>query len=54
MADISKTDLRTAIKYLEDAAKIYDTLAGLSIQKYVSRSHMIKTLVTKLKPKLPQ
>ena len=53
MAEISNTDLRTAIKYLEDATKLYDALALLPLQKCNCRSHMIKQLVTKLKNKLP-
>lgn len=49
---ISETDLRTAIKYLEDAAKLYDALAALPMQKASCRSHMIKQLTQKLKSKL--
>ena len=52
MADVSNTDLRTAIKYLEDACKLYDTLALLPMQKCACRSHMIKQLCIKLKTKL--
>lgn len=51
-AMISETDLRTAIKYLEDAAKLYDALAALPMQKASCRSHMIKQLTQKLKSKL--
>lgn len=50
--EISKTDITTAIKYLEDAAKLYDALAALPIQKATCRSHMIKQLTLKLKNKL--
>lgn len=32
MAEVSNTDLRTAIKYLEDATKLYDALALLPMQ----------------------
>lgn len=53
MAEVSNTDLRTAIKYLEDATKLYDALAPLPMQKCSCRSYMIKQLVTKLKNKLP-
>ena len=53
MAEVSNTDLRTAIKYLEHATKLYDALALLPMQKCNCRSHMIKQLVTKLKNKLP-
>lgn len=51
-AMISETDLRTAIKYLEDAAKLYDALAALPMQKASCRSHMIIQLTQKLKSKL--
>lgn len=50
--EISKTDLTSAIKYLEDAAKLYDALAALPMQKASCRSHMIKQLTKKLKTKL--
>lgn len=50
--EVSKTDINTVIKYLEDAAKLYDTLAGLPMQKASCRSHMIKQLTQKLKIKL--
>lgn len=50
--EISKTDITTAIKYLEDAAKLYDALATLPMQKASCRSHMIKQLTQKLKNKL--
>ncbi len=50
--EISKTDITTAIKYLEDAAKLYDALAALPMQKASCRSHMIKQLTQKLKNKL--
>ena len=50
--EVSKTDLNTAIKYLEDAAKLYDALAALPMQKASCRSHMIKQLTQKLKNKL--
>lgn len=46
--EVSKTD----IKYLEDAAKLYDALAALPMQKASCRSHMIKQITQKLKPKL--
>lgn len=50
--EVSKTDLNTAIKYLEDAAKLYDALAVMPMQKASCRSHMIKQLIQKLKNKL--
>lgn len=50
--EVSKTDINTAIKYLEDAAKLYDALAALPMQKALCRSHMIRQLTQKLKSKL--
>ena len=50
--EISKTDITTAIKYLEDAAKLYDALAALPMQKATCRSHMIRQITQKLKTKL--
>ena len=54
MADIHicKSDLQNTIAYLEDAAKLYDALAALPMQKCNSRSHMIKQLTNKLKLKI--
>jgi hypothetical protein len=49
---LSKTDLQKIIQYLDDAAKLYDALASLPMQKCNCRSHMIKTLNVKLKNKL--
>ena len=50
--EVSKTDINTAIKYLEDAAKLYDALAALPMQKATCRSHMIRQLTQTLKIKL--
>ncbi len=50
--EVSKTDINTVIKYLEDAAKLYDALAALPMQKASCRSHMIKQITQKLKTKL--
>lgn len=50
--EVPKTDLQTFIKYLEDAAKLYDALALLPMQKCTCRSHMIKKLTNKYKQKL--
>lgn len=50
--EVSKTDINTVIKYLEDAAKLYDALAALPMQKAARRSHMIKQITQKLKTKL--
>ena len=49
---LSKTDINTVIKYLEDAARLYDALAALPLQRATCRSHMIKQLTQKLKNKL--
>ena len=40
--EICKTDIQKITAYLEDAAKLYDALAALPMQKCVSRSHMIR------------
>lgn len=47
---ISATDLRKALAYLDDAAKLYD---ALPMQKCKCRAHMINQLTVKLKTKLP-
>lgn len=47
--EISKTDIRTIIKYLGDAAGIYDTLPG---QRHACRAWMIRQLMEKLNNKL--
>lgn len=52
MADFCKTDIQTAIRYLEDSLKLYDALAVLPMQKAACRAHMIRQLITKLKNKL--
>lgn len=52
MPDVSKTDLSTAVKYLEDALKLYDALAAIPMQKASCRAHMIRRLVDKLKSKI--
>lgn len=49
---ITKTDLKKAIAYLDDATRLYDALASLPMQMCNCRSHMIKQLTTKLKSKL--
>lgn len=53
MPDLSNTDLRAVIRYLEDATKLYDALAAIPMQKAACRGHMIRQLVHKLKNKLP-
>ena len=51
MPQVSKTDLQTAIRYLEDALPFYDALAKLPMQKAVCRAHMIRQFTKKLKQK---
>lgn len=48
MPDICHTDLRKALAYLDDAARLYD---ALPMQKCKCRAHMIKQLTAKLKAK---
>lgn len=50
--EISKTDTLKIISYLEDAAKLYDALAALPLQRAVCRSYMIRQLIDKLKTRL--
>lgn len=52
--EVVKTDMLKIIAYLDDAAKLYDALAALPMQKAVCRSHMIRQLTNKLKLKLNQ
>lgn len=47
--EICKTDMEKIIKYLEDAASLYDKTKG---QRFVSRAWCIRQLITKLKRKL--
>ncbi len=47
--EISKTDRQKIIAYLSDAAKLYEALGVMPVQKYVSRAHMIRQLINKLK-----
>jgi len=49
MADLCKTDLQRVIKYLEDAAALYDQQHGL---RYSSRAWCIRKLIVKLKKRL--
>lgn len=46
--EVSKTDLTKAVKYLSDAAKLYDALAVIPSLKCNSRSYMINQLIVKL------
>lgn len=47
--EVCKTDVRTIIKYLDDAAKLYDTQPG---QRSVCRAWVIRRLIKKLNKKL--
>lgn len=47
--DVCKTDVQKIIKYLDDAAKIYDTLPG---QCNVCRAWVIRQQIRKLEKKL--
>lgn len=47
--EISKTDSRKVIAYLDDACKLYE---ALPMQSMKSRAHMIRQLTAKLKTKL--
>lgn len=51
MADICKTDLLRIIKYLSDAAVLYDQQHGL---RYRSRAWCIRQLIVKLKKRQNQ
>lgn len=50
--EISKTDIRNVITYLNDAASLYEALGVMPVQKYRSRAHMIRQLTSKLKSRL--
>lgn len=50
---VSVTDLRKVISYLDDAAKLYEALGRVPMQKCVCRAAMINQLINKLKTKLP-
>jgi hypothetical protein len=49
MADLCKTDLQKVIKYLNDAAALYDQQQGL---RNSCRAWCIRKLIDKLKNKL--
>ena len=49
MADLCKTDLKLVIKYLSDAASLYESLPGLRCS---SRAWVIRRLIRKLNVKL--
>ncbi len=47
--DVCKTDVQKIIKYLDDAAQMYDTLHG---QRYCCRAWVIRQIRNKLYNKL--
>lgn len=47
--EVCKTDIRNIIRYLDDAAKLYDTHRG---QRNVCRAWVIRRLIEKLNRKL--
>ncbi len=49
MADICRTDLQRMVKYLDDAAALYDNQHGL---RYKSRAWCIRQLTNKIKKKI--
>lgn len=49
MIDFCKTDMLRIVKYLDDAAQLYDQHQGL---RYSSRAWCIRKLTLKLKRKL--
>lgn len=49
--EICKTDVQKIIKYLDDAAKMYDTIPG---QRNVCRAWVIRNLIKKMSKKLKQ
>ena len=46
--DVCKTDINRIIRYLDDAAKLYDSIPG---QRNICRAWMIRKLTKKLKIK---
>lgn len=52
--EVVKTDVQKILTYLEDAARLYDALAALPMQKCNSRSYMIRQLTERLRMKLNQ
>ena len=49
--EISKTDVNNIVRYLTDAAKLYESLGATGLQKCVCRAYMIRQLTDKLKKK---
>ncbi len=47
--EICKTDIQKIIKYLDDAAKVYDTIPG---QRSICRAWVIRQQIKKLHRKL--
>lgn len=51
MPKVSKSDIKSLVRYLSDAAQVYDQMKG---QRYVCRAEMIRRQVAKLNKKLCQ
>ena len=49
--EVCKTDAQRIIKYLDDAAKMYDTIPG---QRNVCRAWVLRNIIEKLSKKLTQ
>lgn len=47
--EICKTDIDKIVRYLDDAARLYNEMKG---QRYVSRAWCIRRLSSKLKSKI--
>lgn len=47
--DVCKTDMQKVVKYLDDAARLYDTLPG---RRNACRAWVIRNLIRKLNHKL--
>lgn len=51
MPNVSRSDIKSLVRYLSDAAQVYDQMRG---QRYVCRAEMIRRQVAKLNKKLCQ
>lgn len=52
MPEISNTDLRKAVSYLETAARLYEAISAAGSQAANCRAHMIRQLVAKINAKI--
>lgn len=50
--EIPKTDMLKILTYLSDAARLYEAIGTLPSQKCVSRAHMIRQMVSKIKSRM--